>query len=617
MISQTLTEKKKSSLLLSLILICAFAMRLWKIDSQSLWLDELHTMNESDPDITWEKMLFYLKCCDPHPPLHFFISKVSFMLFGHTALTARLISAIAGTASVWGMYLLGKEILNKNLGLIAAVLTTVNYYNLFYSQEARNYILAFLFAAFSFLFLIRLFKKMTVKNSILYAFFSLLLLYSHYYSLFVLASQIVLILLFFFYTEKAEKKTYIKRFLLSGALIGIGYAPWLPYLREISNINSFWLGPVGDNFISEFFFTYFGSPALLKQLLVILLLGYLFSVFYVEKPLTLNPVNSNPLLFSFIILSTWIIITYLIPYLRSLLVIPMLFPRYTIVVLPAFLIAIAYGIYLINFKIIRTIILSLFIIFSLINVVIARKYYSSVSKTQFREMTKFVVENNKENYPIIDELVSWQHQYYFKAFKFKPTILEGRKLNVVDSILAGKNPKYILNGFWIVGAHGEQPLTSDQRKGLDSAYAMTMEGKFYDAWAQLYISKKIDSNNRLITYTDFEENSGTLFPDEQSIAIWGGSIKTRPVKLTGGRYKITVSSRGSVAKGEYARLAIWANDKRVAEFTTTEGFLPQMFDLDLSTDEHVIFKIELTNDYSGSDGDRNAFISTIIINKQK
>jgi hypothetical protein len=146
---------------------------------------------------------------------------------------------------------------------------------------------------------------------------------------------------------------------------------------------------------------------------------------------------------------------------------------------------------------------------------------------------------------------------------------------------------------------------------------MTMEEKFYDAWAQLYISKKIDGNNRLITYTDFEENASTLFPDEQSIAVWGGFIKTRPVKLTEGKYKITISSRGSVAKGEYARLVIWANEKKVTEFTTTEGFQPQKFDLDLANDEDVIFKIELINDYSGSDGDRNAFISTLIIHKQK
>jgi hypothetical protein len=226
----------------------------------------------------------------------------------------------------------------------------------------------------------------------------------------------------------------------------------------------------------------------LKPILLALMMVYAFKVLYAEKKLTSNPVKSNPLWFSFIILSIWIIVTYLIPFLRSLLVVPMLFPRYTIVVLPAFLIIIAYGIELINFKPVKMFVLSAFIIISLITIIISRRYYSKVLKSQFREMTQFVVENNKENYPIIDEL-SWQHQYYFKVLKFKPTILEGSKLNVVDSILAGKNPKYSVKEFWIVGAHGEQPLIAEQRKRLDSAYVMIIDKKFHDAWAQLYVSK--------------------------------------------------------------------------------------------------------------------------------
>jgi len=173
----------------------------------------------------------------------------------------------------------------------------------------------------------------------------------------------------------------------------------------------------------------------------------------------------------------------------------MLYPRYTIVVLPAFLIAIAYGIELINFKPLKMFVLSTFIILSLTTLLISRRYYSQVSKTQFREMTQFVVKNNNENYPIIDELVSWQHQYYFKALKFKPTILEGSKLNVIDSILAGKNQKYIVKGFWIVGAHGEQPLTTEQKKVLDTSFVMSMEKKFFDAWAQLYIRKNMMKND--------------------------------------------------------------------------------------------------------------------------
>ncbi|HMK18610.1 MAG TPA: glycosyltransferase family 39 protein [Chitinophagaceae bacterium] len=490
MLHKSLLETRKSYLLLSFILLFSLAMRLWKIDFQSLWLDELHTMNEADPDIEWKAMMSYLKCCDQHPPLYFFLARISFEIFGHTAISARIISAIAGTVSVWAMYLLGKEILNRNLGLVVASLTSVNYYNLYYSQEARGYILAFLFSILSFLFLIRLLKKMNIKNTLFYGLFSLLLLYSHYYSLFAVASQVVIIVLLFFISERSERKKYIKYFLISGLIIVLGYIPWLPHLWAMSQIHSFWVQPISLSFLLDFYFEYFGRASVLKQLLIILFCGYLVKVFYSKKSLTPNIATSNPLWFSFIILSIWILVTILIPFLRSLLVVPMILPRYTIVVLPAFLIVLAYAIELINYKFIKFIILFAFIIFSLNNILVVKKYYSIVSKTQFREMTQFVVKNNKENYPIINELVSWHQQYYFKNFKFNPTMLEGKKVSIVDSILNSADPKYHVPGFWIVGAHGEQPLTPEQKKGLDTAYVMTMEHAFYDAWAELYTLKK-------------------------------------------------------------------------------------------------------------------------------
>jgi mannosyltransferase len=490
LLRQTLSEKNKSYLILSFIVLFALVMRLWKIDFQSLWLDELHTMRESDPDIGWKDMMSYLKCCDQHPPLYFFLAKLSFMIFGHSALSARIICAIAGTAGVWAMYLLGKEILNRNLGLIVASLTSVNYYTLYYSQEARGYILAFLFSILSFLFLIRLLKKMSIKNSLLYSLFSLLLLYSHYYSLFALGSQAVIIVLFFFLSERGQRKEYIKYFVLSSLLIIVGYIPWVPHLLVMSQIHSFWVQPISPRFLLDFYFEYFGRASVLKHLLLILFAGYLVKVFSTKKSFTPNIAATNPLWFSFIILSIWISVTILVPFFRSLFVVPMILPRYTIVVLPAFLIALAYAIELINYKVIKYIILFTFIIFSLNNIIVVRKYYSKVSKTQFREMTQFVVENNKENYPIIDELVSWQHQYYFKAFKFKPTMLDGKKVSIVDSILISTDPKFKVKGFWIVGAHGEPPLTTEERYALDTAFVITKERKFFDAWAQLYTLKK-------------------------------------------------------------------------------------------------------------------------------
>ena len=60
---------------------------------------------------------------------------------------------------------------------------------------------------------------------------------------------------------------------------------------------------------------------------------------------------------------------------------------------------------------------------------------------------------------------------------------------------------------------------------------MTMEKKFFDAWAELYISKKSNGDNRIITYTGFPESMVPFFPDEQTIALWEGTYKPNPSNL--------------------------------------------------------------------------------------
>ncbi len=191
-------KDKKTFLILSIILAFGFLLRIYHINFQSLWADELDTINISDPDISWRATFDLINHISHHPPLHFIIEKIFLTLFGQTSLVLRGLSVIGGTISIWAMFLLGKEILNKNLGLIAAAITSVNYYTIIYSQEGRDYIFAFLFTVLSFLYLVRLIKSLSLKDSLYYAFFTLLLLYTHYYGVMILSSQIVLIIISFF-----------------------------------------------------------------------------------------------------------------------------------------------------------------------------------------------------------------------------------------------------------------------------------------------------------------------------------------------------------------------------------------------------------------------------------
>jgi hypothetical protein len=172
----------------------------------------------------------------------------------------------------------------------------------------------------------------------------------------------------------------------------------------------------------------------------------------------------------------------------------MLFDRYTIVVLPLFLLAIAYAIELIRYNAIKYIVLAVFLIISLKDMLIDRAFYTEKHKTQFRELTAFIASDTTATYPVLNDRTSWQQEYYFRKFSYKGPILADKKENMIDSFLVKSSPKYNVKGFWLMNAHaaGEPgaSLDSNLKKRLDTAFVIKREIRLYDAWAQLYISHK-------------------------------------------------------------------------------------------------------------------------------
>lgn len=481
----SLTEP--TNLILTGILVVAALLRFWALDRQSLWLDELHTMNEGSPGMSFKDLFFFLTCCDQHPPLYFFAVKLLFIVFGHTSLVARMFSAVIGVGCVWLMYLLGKELLSKRLGLIAAAITTVNYFSLLYSQEARDYIMAFFFATLSYLFLFRLIKSGPRKYIWPYALSALAVMYSHYYGLFLVTGEF-LTAGFCWITKRSDRKSLFRNFLFAAIIIVIGYLPWLPFLREMASIKAFWIGPIDHAFVKNYFFTYFDNSEILKPFLILAVIYFCIRAIWVRST---NPLRSSALRLSLITFFFTLLTTYGIPYVRSLLVVPMLFDRYTIVILPAVIMIIAMAFDLIEWRPLRSVVIAVFLFFSLRDIVFVKKYYTTIRKTQFRELTEFISSEKKYQYPIINQRTAWQHQYYLDHYHYKGPVLIGQKDALVDSILRKSSPSYDLPGFWIIGAHGnETKITDSTKAALDTAYKLVKAADFYDCWAQLYVSKK-------------------------------------------------------------------------------------------------------------------------------
>jgi uncharacterized membrane protein len=254
-------------------IICgiAFFLRFYKLGFQSLWLDEIHTAIEAGSGSTWADLFNYLKCCDQHPPLFFIAEKLMFLVFGSNEIIARILPALAGTFSIWMIYLLGKEFYSSKLGLVAATLLCFNYFHINYSQEARPYSFAFLFTILSFLYLIRFIKNPGRKLSIQYAASTLLMIGSHYFGLFVLLAQIGISIFFWVYEE--EKIKFLKFYALSGLIIFVCFIPWFPFLLAMSAIKSFWVKPVEPGFALNFFHEYFGNSDLLNPVLLVIFIS--------------------------------------------------------------------------------------------------------------------------------------------------------------------------------------------------------------------------------------------------------------------------------------------------------------------------------------------------------
>jgi len=605
----------KSNLWLIAIIILAIFLRFLALDRQSLWLDELHTMNEASPRLSLKELFSYLVCCDEHPPLYFFAEKFLFIVFGYTSMVARSLSAILGIGSVWLMYLAGKELNGKRLGLIAAAFTCVNYYNIQYSQEARDYIMAFFFAALSFLFFFRLIKKAGRKNIWFYALSALAVMYSHYYGLFLVAGQFLTAGILWI-LEKGDRKQLFRNFLICAIIIVIGYLPWLSILKDMAQIKSFWIGAIDTNFAENFFYGYFGNSGLLKPLLIFALIYFCINVMKVGLPVS-ERIKSSPLQLSFITFFLTILITYMIPYLRSLLVVPMLFDRYTIVVLPAFILAIAFGFDLIASNGIRSILITVFLLLSLTDIFVVKKFYTTIRKTQFRELTEYIVRDKRYQFPIVNERTSWQHQYYLDHYHYKGRVLVGKKEAIVDSILSKSSPAYDLQGFWIIGAHGNEAKLADaSRAALDTAYDLLEDTAFYDAWAQLYISKhSVSDQLRVIGMDKFPNNVATL-DNQRYIVVWGSAVTSVPIPIKAGHYNMEIVSKGSSSRNIFPHLKLYVNDQLIGEYFVTGNLGKKDFDFEMKDQTNALIKIEMDNDFADATGDRNAFIRRIIISKK-
>ena len=373
------------------ILLAGFILRVYDLGSESIWYDEGCSLNIAVQEIN---KIFLQN--DKSPPLYYLFLHFWIKLFGSSEFSIRLPSAIFGTISIWYIYLIGKNLLNKKAALTGALILSINKYHIFYSQEARVYVLTALLTILSMYSFIRLSLLNKKWGALGYLFFSSLLIYSHIYGLFIILAQNIYLLTAYKYQNST--KELFRWGLLQFCLL-ILFLPWLNvFLSQANSVvnKGFWISKPGLVTLINSFSALSGSKYLFLLYLIILLtffftlgqnrkslsLSNLFMLFNQDrKKIGINRSNSLYLLF------LWLFIPIVLPFAISNVSTPVFHLRYLIVSSPALYLLVGGSIVYYKNQYSHRIITTLIILISLWTLF---SYYANPQKEQWRDIAALI-----------------------------------------------------------------------------------------------------------------------------------------------------------------------------------------------------------------------------------
>jgi 4-amino-4-deoxy-L-arabinose transferase-like glycosyltransferase len=141
--------------ILLVLVVLAFTLRLYHLDYQSLWRDEIDAIIFAGRDLSGLVTLFVKP--GHNGPLYYLILHFWIGVVGDTEFGVRFLSLICGVLAVPLMFKLGRRWVGQRGGLVAAFLCATSPYLVWYSQEGKMYaLLLFLSMVSTYVYLLAL-----------------------------------------------------------------------------------------------------------------------------------------------------------------------------------------------------------------------------------------------------------------------------------------------------------------------------------------------------------------------------------------------------------------------------------------------------------------------------
>ncbi len=395
------------------ILGLATHLRLKGLALQSFWYDELLTIRDTRPPVTFSSMLECSVADNDMPPLFFVLSWVWLVLFGCTEFTSRLLPALLGIAGVGAMYGLGRRLVRPSTGLVAAFLTAISAFHIQYSQELRPYSLLFLETCVSFWALAVFLETPRPANAFKYFLISLALIYTHYFGLLVLLAQLAIGVLTVMEAPPARRSLLFWTGGVIGAGLALAFSFWLPHMLTELGRTSFWVRRPSADYFLVLYRTFFDFPPLAFCYAVLLGLLAVLSVTGNWRAMLTAPDRFRWVL---LMLISWVLIVLLVPYAHSMNATPVTVARYFMTLLPALFLLLALAVDLIAYRPGKVLILSLITALSALGLFSHSDYYHRKTKGNWRELARLLPKEDRAFY--LSNAAVWNlPQFYLDQFE--------------------------------------------------------------------------------------------------------------------------------------------------------------------------------------------------------
>lgn len=201
------------------ILALAFALRLYQLGAESLWIDEGFSLRDA----------ISLNVMAETRPLYFLILAGWLKLGpGNSEFLLRLPSVLFGAAAVWVFYAVGRRLLGASTAALASFFMAVSVLHINHSQEVRMYSLVVLTSLLSTHFLLRGLERAQLRYALGYGLFAIATLLTFPLTALLFAAHGLFLVLYIRRYRRASIQ-------LLGVQLGMA-AAWVPWF--INNIHA-------------------------------------------------------------------------------------------------------------------------------------------------------------------------------------------------------------------------------------------------------------------------------------------------------------------------------------------------------------------------------------------